>query len=108
MAIIADISAMPWSPAAPVKGKRKLDPMFAEDAEILDTAKKRGVPPEQVEEEIRAKRAQAEQSGGLAAALRRSFSEVVQAALDESKAAQAAAGPPPGMDLFGAHVGLRI
>ena len=99
MAIIAEMNAMPWPPAAPVKGKRKLDPMFGEDAEILDTAKKLGVPPEQVEEEIRAKWARAEQSGGFASVLRPAFSEVVQAALDQPEAAQAAAGPPPGMDL---------
>ena len=92
-----EASAAPQPAAQSAKRKRALDPMFAEDAEILDTAKQRGVAPEQVEEEIRAARARAEQSDGFGAALRSSFSEVLQAALEPPKAA--AAGPPPGMDL---------
>ncbi len=104
LAIIADIDALgsdQWAAneasaaAQSAKRKRALDPMFDEDAAILDTAKQRGVAPEQVEEEVRAARARAEQSDGFAAALQRSFSEVLQAALEPPKAA----GPPPGMDL---------
>lgn len=83
MAIIADMNAMPRTPAAPAKRTRPLDRFFAEDAEILDTAKQRGVSPEDVEEEIRVKAGQA----------RWSYSEKVRFELDRLSATENRAAP---------------